>query len=36
MGIDPDGTIPTPQGLDMAIMPSSGTKPGAGRLTEIE
>jgi len=30
LGIDPDGKMPNPQGLDVAVMPA-----GAGRLTEI-
>jgi hypothetical protein len=30
MGIDPDGKLPNPQGLDVPVMPA-----GAGRLTEI-
>lgn len=36
MGIDPDGPMPNPRGLDIKIMPS-GEKPerGAGRLREI-
>jgi len=30
LGIDPDGKLPNPQGLDVPVMPA-----GAGRLTEI-
>jgi hypothetical protein len=30
LGIDPDGKMPNPQGLGVAVMPA-----GAGRLTEI-
>jgi hypothetical protein len=32
LGIDPDGPLPNPNGLDLKVMPSEG---GAGRLTEI-
>jgi hypothetical protein len=32
LGIDPDGALPNPMGLDLKVMPSDG---GAGRLTEI-
>ncbi len=35
MGIDPDGPLPNPQGLDLKVMPDSHTGQGAGRLTEI-
>ncbi len=36
LGIDPDGPLPNPRGLDLKVMPQS-EKPneGAGRLTEI-
>jgi hypothetical protein len=33
MGIDPDGPLPNPKGLDLQVMPTS--KQGKGRLTEI-
>jgi hypothetical protein len=32
LGIDPDGPLPNPKGLDLKVMPSEG---GAGHLTEI-
>jgi len=32
LGIDPDGPLPNPKGLDLKVMPSEG---GAGRLAEI-
>jgi hypothetical protein len=32
LGIDPDGPLPNPNGLDLKVMPSDS---GAGRLTEI-
>ena len=33
LGIDPDGPLPNPRGLDLKVMPASDK--GAGRLTEI-
>jgi len=33
LGIDPDGPLPNPRGLDLKVMPPS--EKGAGRLTEI-
>jgi len=33
LGIDPDGPMPNPRGLDVKVMPAS--EKGAGRLTEI-
>jgi hypothetical protein len=33
LGIDPDGPLPNPRGLDLKVMPTSGKGP--GRLTEI-
>jgi hypothetical protein len=33
MGIDPDGSLPNPRGLDLQIMPADGET--QGRLTEI-
>ena len=33
LGIDPDGKMPNPRGLDVKVMPASDK--GAGRLTEI-
>jgi hypothetical protein len=33
LGIDPDGPMPNPRGLQVKVMPSSGQ--GGGRLTEI-
>ncbi len=33
MGIDPDGPLPNPRGLDLKVMPASDES--AGRLTEI-
>ena len=33
LGIDPDGPMPNPRGLDVKVMPASDK--GAGRLTEI-
>ena len=33
LGIDPDGRMPNPRGLDVKVMPASDK--GAGRLTEI-
>jgi len=33
LGIDPDGPLPNPRGLDVKVMPSS--QDGGGRLTEI-
>jgi hypothetical protein len=35
MGIDPDGPLPNPAGLDLKVMPESKTGPGVGRLHEI-
>jgi hypothetical protein len=32
LGINPDGRLPNPKGMDLRVMPSEG---GAGRLTEI-
>ena len=32
LGINPDGALPNPMGLDLKVMPSEG---GSGRLTEI-
>jgi hypothetical protein len=32
LGIDPDGPLPNPNGLDLKVMPPDG---GTGRLTEI-
>ncbi|HUT46967.1 MAG TPA: DUF1501 domain-containing protein, partial [Sedimentisphaerales bacterium] len=33
LGIDPNGPMPNPRGLDVKVMPASDK--GAGRLTEI-
>ena len=33
LGIDPDGPLPNPRGLDVTVMPAS--REGKGRLTEI-
>jgi len=33
LGIDPDGPMPNPRGLDVKVMPASDK--GAGRLKEI-
>jgi uncharacterized protein (DUF1501 family) len=33
LGIDPDGPLPNPRGLQVKVMPAS--KEGSGRLTEI-
>ena len=35
MGIDPESALPNPLGLDIKVMPSTGDKPGTGRLKEI-
>jgi uncharacterized protein (DUF1501 family) len=36
LGIDPDGPLPNPRGLDLKVMPQSEMpNEGAGRLTEI-
>ena len=35
LGIDPDGPLPNPQGLNVKVMPSEETGPGRGRLREI-
>jgi hypothetical protein len=33
LGIDPDGPLPNPRGLDLKVMPAA--EDGAGRLKEI-
>ena len=35
LGIDPDGPMPNPRGLDLKVMPASTTEAGKGRLKEI-
>jgi len=35
LGIDPDGPLPNPRGLDMPVMEKSAPAKSAGRLTEI-
>ena len=36
LGIDPEGALPNPRGLDLKVMPSGEpSAPGAGRLKEI-
>lgn len=36
MGIDPDGALPNPRGLDVTVLPAvDAENPGAGRLKEI-
>jgi len=35
LGIDPDGPLPNPQGLDIKVMPSAAAGPVKGRLREI-
>jgi hypothetical protein len=35
LGIDPDGPLPNPLGLDIKVMPSEENGPGRGRLREI-
>lgn len=35
LGIDPEGALPNPLGLELKIMPSQGEGPGKGRLKEI-
>jgi hypothetical protein len=35
LGIDPDGPLPNPLGLDLKVMPSADNAPGRGRLKEI-
>jgi hypothetical protein len=35
LGIDPEGPLPNPAGLDLKVMPSPDNGPGRGRLTEI-
>jgi hypothetical protein len=35
LGIDPDGALPNPRGLDLKVMPSEENGPGKGRLHEI-
>jgi uncharacterized protein (DUF1501 family) len=35
LGIDPDGPLPNPLGLNVKVMPSADNSPGQGRLKEI-
>ena len=35
LGIDPDGPLPNPAGLNVKVMPSEESGPGQGRLREI-
>jgi uncharacterized protein (DUF1501 family) len=35
LGIDPDGPLPNPLGLDLKVMPAAESAPGRGRLREI-
>ena len=35
LGIDPDGALPNPRGMDIKVMPSEESGPGKGRLHEI-
>jgi len=35
LGIDPDGPLPNDKGVDIKVMPSKKSGPGAGRLKEI-
>ena len=36
LGIDPDGPLPNPRGLDVQVLPASEAgEESAGRLTEI-
>jgi hypothetical protein len=35
LGIDPDGPLPNPKGLDLKVMPSAAGGPAKGRLHEI-
>ncbi len=35
LGIDPEGALPNPLGLELKTMPSQGEGPGKGRLKEI-
>ena len=35
MGIDPDGPLPNPRGLDVKVLPSENEQPSEGRLREI-
>ena len=35
LGIDPEGPLPNPQGMEIKVMPGSAQGPGKGRLYEI-
>ncbi|HPO14136.1 MAG TPA: DUF1501 domain-containing protein [Candidatus Hydrogenedentes bacterium] len=35
LGINPDGPMPNPRGLEIQVMPTSGNEPGKGRLKEL-
>ncbi len=35
LGIDPDGPLPNPRGLDVQVMPKDVAEPGGGRLHEL-